>query len=276
MARLDRIAVVGGEGLRPKAAIRPTIAPPSTPFWTRRRVVLMGGVAASVAAIGVVGSALWSDYQVRDYVTKVGEIRVVPLSDGSMVTLNTNTRLSVRFTEKTRNINLLQGEALFDVAKDKQRPFTVFSGDTQIMAVGTSFVVCALPERPIQVLVKEGVVEVKRDGVLHAVTQRAAANTRTVVPPKAPIVTRELPPEKLARNLAWEVGLIDFDNEPLGKAAEEYARYSNIRIVVDPAIANRAVTGIYASNNPVGFARATAKALKLHVEVGAKEVRISR
>lgn len=96
------------------------------------------------------------------------------------------------------------------------------------------------------------------------------------MPVGAPIVTHDVPPEKLARTLAWEVGLIDFDNEPLEQAAEEFARYSNVRIVIDPMIADRTVTGIFASNNPVGFAKATAKVLKLRVEMGNEEVRISR
>jgi transmembrane sensor len=275
MARLERVAVVGGEGLRPKSIARPAMRSSSNPFWTRRRMVLTGSLAASFAAIGVVGSTFWKGTRVQEFVTKVGEVRVVPLSDGSLVTLNTNTRLSVRYTATARNIDLVQGEALFDVAKDKQRPFTVSSGDTQVVAVGTSFTVRALPQRPIQVLVREGIVEVKRAGAVRTIAQRAVANTRTVVAVDAPIITREVPPETLARNLAWEAGLIAFDNEPLGKAAEEFERYSTTRIVVDPDVADRAVTGIYASNNPVGFAKVTAKVLNLHMEVSAEEVRIS-
>lgn len=276
MARLERVAVVGSEGLRPKSSPGPAIKSSSSSFWTRRRVVLTGGLAASLAAIGVVGSTFLKGTQLQEFITKVGEVRVVPLSDGSLITLNTNTRLSVRYTAMERSIDLVQGEALFDVAKDKRRPFTVSSGDTQVVAVGTSFTVRALPQRPIQVLVREGVVEVTRAGTVRTITQRAVANTRTVVADDAPIITHEVPPETLARNLAWEAGLIAFDNEPLGKAAEEFGRYSNTRIVIDPDVADRAVTGIYASNNPVGFAKVTAKVLKLHMEVSAEEVRISR
>jgi len=276
MARVERVAVVGAERLRPKPVAKAKVALQPAPFWTRRRVVLTGGIAASVGALGVVWPALRREDPVQAFATSVGEVRTIALPDGSVVTLNTNSRLSMRFTEAARNLYLSQGEALFNVAKNKLRPFTVFCGNTQVVAVGTSFVVRALPHRPIQVLVREGVVEVKRAGALRTTVKRAAANTQTVVPTKAPMITREVPPEKLARNLAWEVGLINFDNETLGAAAEEFARYSNTRIVVEPAIADRAVTGIFASSNPVGFAKATAKVLKLHVEVSAEEVRISR
>jgi transmembrane sensor len=276
MARLERVAFVGGDALRPKKGAKAAVAPVSMPIWTRRRVAMAGGIAAGLAALGIVGPAFRTDHEPEVFATKIGEVHVVPLPDGSVLTLNTNTRLLVDYTEAARNIELSQGEALFQVAKDKRRPFTVSSGDTQVVAVGTSFVVRALPARPIQVLVKEGVVEVRRTGSLHAAARRVVANTRTLVPASSPIVTRPLPPERLARNLAWEAGLIAFDNEPLGSAAEEFARYSDTRIVVDSVVADRGVTGIFASNNPVGFARATAKALKLNVEVSAEEVRISR
>jgi len=80
----------------------------------------------------------------------------------------------------------------------------------------------------------------------------------------------------VARNLAWQYGQIAFDNTTLAEAASEFARYSNERIVVEPDVASRTVTGLFASNDPVGFAKAVARALDLHLEVENKEVRIVR
>jgi transmembrane sensor len=80
---------------------------------------------------------------------------------------------------------------------------------------------------------------------------------------------------KLNRTLAWQFGRLDFDNEALQDAASEFARYSDVRIVVDPAVANRTVTGLFVSNDPIGFAKAAATALKLNVQVGEQEVRLS-
>jgi transmembrane sensor len=74
--------------------------------------------------------------------------------------------------------------------------------------------------------------------------------------------------------LAWQYGRIALDNETLQDAATEFARYSGVRIVVDPAVANRTVTGMFASDDPVGFAKAAASVLKLHVEVNDETVRI--
>jgi len=83
-----------------------------------------------------------------------------------------------------------------------------------------------------------------------------------------------VPEEKLIRDLAWQQGRIAFDNQSLEDAAEEFARYSEVRIVVDPAVSDRTVTGLFASNDPVAFARAAAAVLKLRVEVRGSEVRI--
>jgi len=196
------------------------------------------------------------------------------LADRSVVTLNTDTKIKVRFTEELREISLLQGEALFDVAKNKKRPFIVSAGDTQIRAVGTSFTVSMLPEKPVEVLVKEGVVELRRAGDTAAIPVRASANIQATAPIDAPIVTVALPEEKLVRNLAWQGGQIALDNQSLEDAASEFARYSKVRIVVDPVVSEKTITGLFAANDPVGFAKAAAGVLKLQVEVRGSEVRI--
>jgi transmembrane sensor len=196
------------------------------------------------------------------------------LADGSIVTLNTNTRVSVRFTKETRNIHLLQGEAFFSVAKNKDRPFVVLAGNTQVRAVGTSFSVSMLPRRPTEVLVKEGVVELKRVGGSPAAPIRVSANTQVFTPQGSQIVAARLPESKLARSLAWQYGRIAFDNQKLQDAADEFARYSDIHIAVAPSVAGRTVTGLFASNDPIGFAKTVAAVLELQVEVGDREVRL--
>lgn len=244
--------------------------------WTRRRVVLTGSVAASVAAIGIVGVKLSNDRLRRDFATGVGETRTVDLADGSVVTLNTNSKMFVSFSEKERTIRLSQGEALFKVAKNKKRPFIVIAGNTQVRAVGTSFTVRLLPERPVQVLVQEGIVEVVRRDAPHAKPVRAIAETQTLVPPAAPIVVQAVPHPEVARKLAWRYGRIAFENETLADAAQEFGRYSNTRIVVDPAVGKQTITGLFAANDPVGFSKVVASVLDLHIVVESDKVRIVR
>lgn len=242
--------------------------------WSRRRVILTGSVAASVAAVGLLSLNLWQRGRAEVLSTAVGQSRTAWLSDGSTVTLNTNSRVEVRYTGKSRRVRLLQGEALFDVAKDKQRPFIVEAGDTQVRAVGTSFAVTVLPERPVQVLVREGVVEMKRADVVVSEIVRVSANIKAVAPHDGPITTTAVSRSTLSRDLAWQHGYIAFDKQTLQSAAEEFARYSNVHIVVEPSVSNRTVTGYFASNDPVGFAKNAALLLGLQVEVEEGEVKL--
>jgi len=282
LARLDRIRAVGAAALRQEAPA------PQPVWWTRRRMAFAGGAAAGLAAAGILGAVLLKEppqtlpaatqpvvaVLPSQFATRIGETRIVALQDGSVVTLNTDSKVTIRFTRQTRKVLLDRGEAHFSVAKNKARPFVVVAGDAQVRAVGTAFTVSFLKQRPVQVLVQEGVVEVTRRGVHKAI--RAIADTQTVVPQDAPIAVHPVTYTQVARGMAWQFGQIAFDNETLADAAQEFARYSNTRIVVDPSISHRTITGLFASNDPVGFAKATAAALSLHVEVGTEEVRISR
>jgi len=238
--------------------------------WHRRGMLLAGGVAASVAVVAGL-ARLRRTESGKTLSTQIGQLRELVLPDGSIVSLNTNSEIAVRYTAEARNIDLMRGEALFDVAKNKGRPFTVSAGDTHVRAVGTSFTVSRLPERPVQVLVREGVVELRH---ASAPAVRASANIRAIASPGAPIVTVAMPEVQIERDLEWQHGRIALDNETLADAAEEFARYSEVRIVIDPSVSHRTVTGLFAANDPVGFARATASVLKLQVEVKGDQVRI--
>ena len=264
LCRLERVHAV---------ALEPVPARSTGQGWDRRRLVLAGGAAAAIAAsVGIV--------PIRDgipeeiYSTQIGQMREVVLPDGSVVFLNTDSRMSVRFSPEARNINLLKGEALFDVAKNKSRPFVVSAGDTRVRAVGTSFTVSRLASKPIQVLVKEGVVELERTSAPQAPPVRASANIQAIAMPDAPILTVAMPEGKLSRDLEWQYGRIALDNETLAEAAAQFARYSEVHIIVDRTVSNRTVTGLFASNDPVGFAKAAASVLKLQVEMKGNEVRI--
>jgi transmembrane sensor len=248
------------------------------PRSTRRRAILVGSAAAGFAGLGVVGRFVWDRLNTNrispeeTFATAIGKTREVRLADGSIMTLNTSTRVVVRFTDTAREISLLQGEALFDVAKNKQRPFIVTAGDTKVRAIGTSFTVSMLPTRPILVLVREGVIELQRAAMAAPV--RASANVQVLAPQNAPIATVAIPEAQVQRDLAWQFGKIAFDNQPLREAAEEFARYSDVHIIVDPSVADRTVTGLFVSSDPIGFAKAAASVLKLQFDVNGDEVRI--
>jgi len=89
-----------------------------------------------------------------------------------------------------------------------------------------------------------------------------------------PFIAVDVPKAKIERETAWRLGRIALDNQSLQDASEVFARYSDIRIVVDPAISNRTVTGLFVANDPVAFARSAAAVLDLQVEVADGQVKL--
>lgn len=257
-------------------AMAPAPLPHDVP--SRRRFLAVGGAAA--AGVALTAGLLFSNRAVR-FATDLGEVRAVPLADGSTVTLNTNSRIAVNFTDESRSIRLLSGEALFDVAKDRARPFVVEAGDTQVRAVGTSFTVSRLDRRPTAVLVREGVVEVSRGGGMVAPGApliRLEANTRAIAAMGGTaMATNAVSPTQVVRELAWREGMLSFEDMRLDQAAAEFARYSDTHIVItDPAIAAQTVTGLFAARNPTGFAETVATVLDLRAEAGPGVVALRR
>jgi transmembrane sensor len=244
---------------------------------SRRRVLWGGTIAAGTAGILVAGRTALRYFGEERYSTRIGETRTIPLNDGSLISLNTQSEILVRYSKTRRDIDLLQGEALFDVAKNKDRPFVVRAGDTAVRAVGTAFTVRNLPSQPVQVLVQEGIVEVTRPNTPVAPPVRAIANTKTITPTDAPIIAKPVEVAEVQRALAWRTGQIAFHGETLGTAATEFARYSDIKIRIDdPIIANEHITGLFLSGDPIGFAKAVAVSFDLNVSVGDNEVTLSR
>ena len=102
----------------------------------RRRFV----AAASIAfAVAIAGGVFWQAHRYPLYATDIGERRSITLADGSTVDLNARSKLRVEFSGAERRVELLDGQALFEVARDQQRPFIVHSGDATVRAVGTQF-----------------------------------------------------------------------------------------------------------------------------------------
>jgi transmembrane sensor len=110
-------------------------------LWERSRSKrLWLAAAASILMVLGIGTIAWySDYRGANYATEIGEQRSITLEDGSSVELNSRSRIQVRFTKTQRSVDLLEGQALFTVAKNPARPFIVATGDGQVRAVGTQF-----------------------------------------------------------------------------------------------------------------------------------------
>lgn len=276
LALTDRAKALGPE-FNPEAfgPALPTEA--STAGWlSRRRFAVAAGIAASAGALFVALPPAWRALQTRSYETRIGETRIVPLDDGSVVTLNTDTKIEVGYTRECRGISLVRGEALFDVAKGKSRPFIVDAGGATVRAVGTSFSVAFLPNRPIQVLVREGEVEFKRPEAPGPAV-RLTADSKAVAHRDEPVETIALAKGEVTRELSWRVGRLTFEGESLAEAAATFARYSSIHIQIDdPVLAKETVTGVFVSNDPIGFSNAVALSLGVRAQVRDDAVRLSR
>lgn len=246
-----------------EGAQAPAIAQPTRPD---RRVLLGGlGLAAAVAA-GVVLAPAMSRQRYR---TLVGEIRRVPLADGSMAAINTDTTLDVRFQKAERAVTLDRGEAWFQVAHDRARPFVVAAGDIRVQAVGTAFSVRRKPGGA-EVLVTEGVVEVWSDKGDAGQRRRVAAGEQVFVSNQAGASSPVKRPLEMDRALSWRDGQIVLNGDTIAAAAAEFNRYNSRKIVVvDPELEGRTVVGWFRTNEPESFAEAVGVAHGAGVTVGS-------
>lgn len=108
--------------------IRPFVRTERRSAW-RTRVAVVVGLAA-VVAVAVVGFDFLRPPEWQRYGTEVGEHHAFPQSDGSILNLNTQTEVAVRITPSAREVQLLAGEATFEVKHEDARPFLVHAGNT--------------------------------------------------------------------------------------------------------------------------------------------------
>jgi transmembrane sensor len=253
-------------------------------FFIRRRLV-----AAAVAGIGILGGTLpWTILRRgrEGYSSGIGEVRRIALADGSSVVLNTNSEVIVELTPQRRDIRLVQGEALFEVAHEKSRPFVVQAHDTAVRAVGTAFAV-RLEGTQVDVTVTEGVVEVAELKSLSAVdsrtmpaapvggVRRVVAHERAIMAPAGPPVVQPMAPAEAQRRLAWKDGMVSFEGEPLRMAVAEFNRHNRRQIVIDdPSLASVPVVGVFRTTDIDGFIAAAAVALNTRATVDGDLIRL--
>jgi transmembrane sensor len=223
----------------------------------RRRVLLAGGGAALAASLGGLGFAL---LDAKGYRTATGEVRRVPLKDGSVAAINTASALRVSLASDRRRIRLDHGEAWFQVAKDPKRPFVVEAGRVRVRAVGTAFSVRRRMDGA-DVLVTEGVVEAWADGA-EAASVRLSAGDKAFVADNAAIRAAVAAPSEIDRRLAWREGRIDLAGETLGEAVAEFNRYNARKLIVSDAdLARERLYGVFHTDDPQAFAEAVQSSL---------------
>jgi len=214
-----------------------------------RTVAAAAGVAA--VALSVLGVKLFFDRPIRLH-TDTGESRVVVLQDKSVMHLNTRSDVVVQLSRRERHIELLSGEAFFEVATDAQRPFVVRSGSVSARALGTKFAVTKRADVTL-VTVAEGrvlVAEQSADPGSVPIGARAAevgAGEQAMAAPRG--ISKARVDAQVV--LAWRDGKLVFDGDSLGKVVDEFNRYNPTPIVIaDPAVAERRVSGVFSVHDP--------------------------
>jgi transmembrane sensor len=246
----------------------------ASPRFGRRFFLIGGGAVGGLCAAGIAGMLFWPR-GVEEIQTVRGEVRRVPLADGSFASLNTASKIQVAMADTRRNIRLDQGEVWFQVAHDRSRPFIVEAGDVRVQAVGTAFSV-RRRDGGADVLVTEGVVETWVVGRENQRT-RIAAGARGFVSDAAPRIEVAQAPEAVDRALAWRVGDIALNGETLSYAVEEINRYNQSQIVIDsPALGREPLVGYFRTDDPENFARAVASMMGARARSDGLTIRLSR
>jgi transmembrane sensor len=243
----------------------------------RPRWGAMVAAFACVLAMIIVGIVWFQNAGV--VATAVGEQRQLVLEDGTRVFLNTDTRIVVRYDERTRRVELRRGEAFFNVAKRSDWPFVVVAGDRQVKALGTCFVVRKEAERLAVTLVEGSVVV---SPVLPALPEQAqptidafklAAGQRLTF--DAGSVAR-LDTPSIEQTTAWRRGQVILDDTPLQAAVIEMNRYSETKLIVaDPDAAALPINGLFQAGDSTHFANAIAQAYGLVVSERGTEIVLS-
>jgi len=204
----------------------------------------LGHIALAASVLIAIGLTVWftrhpQEVGATSYTTHTGETRTEQLADGSIVELNTRTRLEWTGQGADRSVVLHEGEALFKVQPDPARPFRVLVDQTEIRVLGTAFDVYKKKRGEVAVTVLSGAVEV-RDRKSNAGTtgwrQIVRANERVVYQPSS--LQHKLATVEAANVVRWREGVLEIEDEPLSEALEELGRYTDRRIVVaDPRLA---------------------------------------
>ncbi|WP_158090253.1 FecR family protein [Kiloniella majae] len=218
------------------------------------KVMSFMAVAASILFALVLKFEPLSDY---DYATTAGEIRQVTLEDGSQVYMGPESKLKLNYSEKSRDVQLLEGQAFFDVSHNPEKSFRVFSLGTEISVLGTAFDV-NIVEDNVGVMVQEGTVAVKPDPK-RPDTEILKIGDRIDVAISGDFVRGHISPKHIS---AWRDGrFIANDHSALDVVNALDRHYSGIVVIADEDLKNQPVTGMYLLSKPVTALKALAQSI---------------
>jgi transmembrane sensor len=235
--------------------LTPRPAPAAASAAARPRRRRWAALAAGIL-VAAVGGLVWHGHRgVHDFETATGEQRTFELEDGSVVSLNTHSRVTVRLGAHAREVRLVRGEALFHVAHDASRPFLVATDDAVVQAVGTQFDVYRRDDGTV-VAVLEGRVNVTPAGdpaggaaapgggsKPAAAPRRLDASQEARVNHAGSVSIREV--NNVSDTVAWRERRLIFRDQTLEQIVGEFNRYRATPIRLADSVAERVYTGVF-------------------------------
>lgn len=222
------------------ALLAPAQKPVARRSWFQRPGLTQFAAIAATVLLLFTGVLLWNRDGGQRFTTEIGGREVATLSDGSRVTLNTDTELHVAFADSERTVILDRGEAMFEVEKDAARPFVVEAAGRRVTAIGTIFLV-RRQANAVAVTLVEGKVKVESRGGMRMMEpgQRLIMRDSGAIGLDRPAIDSIT---------SWRRGELVFRDTPIAEAVAEMNRYTRmpIRLSADPG--DRRLSGIFATN----------------------------
>jgi transmembrane sensor len=217
----------------------------------------------SLAASLLLGAAgLWisrGSSGPQTYNTGVGGFQRIVLEDQSAIELNTDSEVRVELSRQLRKVELVRGEASFEVSHDAARPFIVSAGTTGVRAVGTKFDVRRLGDS-VEVTVDEGKVAIGTPSLLETAIDVSSINIPQISAGQAAsargadISLKTLAKSELAQKIAWQNQMLIFDGDSLADVVMQFNRYNGRQLVIaDPALAALKIGGYFRPTNLDAF-----------------------
>jgi transmembrane sensor len=271
-AILERAGTIDAADVQPLRAniSEPHAIPERRPIWNRWQLAV-----AAVSAV-VIGGFLWWDADhsaPQRYATGHGEQKTWRLSDNSVLRLNTDTAVTVRYRRAERLIEIDRGQAFFEVAHEPTRRFRIVAGATNIVAVGTQFDVYRDRVSTV-VTVVEGHVTVASDSTPRRKLQVNAGGQARVI---GGVVPDHATPVDAQRGTAWLRRQIAFDQEPLAAVAAEFNRYGAVPIEIEtPSLNTLVISGVFAADDTETFLAFLRTLDNVTVETTSTRIRVFR
>jgi transmembrane sensor len=235
------------------AAVNANAPQPLSRQHSRSRPALLAGALALLLTLAYVG---WQHVTDLDMATGIGEQRSAVFADGSIVELNTQSEIRVSFSTAERRVELVRGEAFFQVSKDPARPFVVSTDSATAKAVGTRFgvyrtrtgTIVTVTEGRVLVLEKQRLADSSVGTADHVDAVEVAPGSQAEARPGLPVQMRRT---NVERSLAWRDRRLIFDGESLASVVEEFNRYNTRPLIIaDPRLHDQRISGVFGANDP--------------------------